>query len=175
MNSRDDHLTVAETVDLLRIGTTRVHQLISEGKLEATKQRGRYRVTRASVYARISKQATPPGVQRTLHFARFFLALTTVDAAKAGRWGHKAALAQVATQMFGTEQAAPYRELVRLAAERMLAAGAAEDWRRLDDARAELYDVLTEYEIVAAPIPGAVSAREAVAVPLFEGDKREPG
>lgn len=173
MNSPDDHLTVAETVDLLRIGTTRVHQLISEGKLEATKERGRYRVTRASVYARIAKQMTPPGVQRTLHFARHFLDLTTVDTAKAGRSGHKAALAQMSAQMFGVKQAAPYRDLVRRAAERMLAAGAAKDWRGLDDARAELYDVLTEYEFVAAPLIPEVrlhEARETVAVPLFRAD-----
>lgn len=113
-------------------------------------------------------------MQRTLYFARHFRDLTTVDPAKAGRWGHKAALAQVSAQMFGTEQAEPYRELVRKAAERILEAGAAKDWHSLDDARADLHDVLTEYEFVAAPLsPEArlYEAREAVAVPLFgEGE-----
>lgn len=169
MSLADDHLTLDETAELLRIGRTRTCQLIAEGKLEATKEGNRYRVTRASVYARIGKQATPPGVQRTLYFARHFRDLTTVNPAAAGRWGHKAALAQVSAQMFGSEQAAPYRELVRTAAERMLEAGAVKDWKALETARGELDDVLTEYEFVAAPL--STEARQAVAVPLFsEGE-----
>ena len=114
-------------------------------------------------------------MQRALHFARLFRALTIGDVARAGRWGHKAALAQVSAQMFGTKQASPYRDRIRQAAERMLVAGAAKDWYGLDDARAELDDVLTEYDFVAAPIPGAVRAREAVAVPLFEEAEGESG
>lgn len=170
MTPADDHLTLDETADLLRISRTRTRQLIREGKLEATKEGNRFRVTRASVYTHLGKQATPPGVQRTLYFARHFRDLTAVDPAKAGRWGHKAALAQVSAQMFGTKQAEPYRELVRKAAERMLVAGAAKDWRGLDDARAELHDGLTEYEFVAAPLSPEArlhEARGAVAVPLF--------
>ncbi len=174
MSAANDHLTLDETADLLRISRTRVRQLIFEGQLEATKEGNRYRVTRASVYARIGEQTTPPGVQRTLYFARHFRDLTAVDPVKAGRWGHKAALAQISAQMFGTKQAEPYRELVRKAAERVLEASTLKDWRGLDDARAELHDVLTEYEFVAAPLtPEAklYEAREAVAAPLFgEGE-----
>jgi len=170
VNPPDDHLTLDETADLLRISRTRTCQLIQEGKLEATREGRRFQVTRASVYARIGEQTTPPGVQRTLYFARHFRDLTTVDPGKVGRWGHQAALAQVSAQMFGTKQAEPYRELVRRAAEHVLEAGTARDWRALDDARADLHDVLTEYEFVAAPLtPEArlYEAREAVAVPLF--------
>jgi excisionase family DNA binding protein len=166
----DDHLSLDETADLLRISRTRTRQLIREGKLEASKEGRCFRVTRASVYARIGKQTTPPGVQRTLYFARHFRDLTSVDPAKAGRWGHRAALAQVSAQMFGTKQAEPYRDLIWLASMRVLEAGAVKDWRALDDARADLHDVLTEYEFVAAPLsPEArlYEAREAVAVPLF--------
>lgn len=174
MNPSDDQLTLDETADLLRISRTRVRQLIRERKLEATREGRRFRVTRASVYARISKQTTPPGVQRTLYFARHFRDLTSVDPAKAGRWGHKAALAQVSAQMFGTEQAEPYRDLIWLAAERVLEAGAAGDWHRLDDTRADLHAILTEYEFVAAPLSPEArlhEARQAVAVPLFgEGE-----
>lgn len=174
MSPVDDHLTLGETADLLRISRTRTRQLIWEGKLEATKEGSRYRITRASVYARISKQATPPGVQRTLYFARHFRDLTAADPGKAERWGHKAALAQVSAQMFGTKQAEPYRDLIWLASMRVLEAGTAGDWRAVDDARADLHDVLTEYEFVAAPLTPAArlhEAREAVAVPLFgEGE-----
>ncbi|CAA9560154.1 MAG: hypothetical protein AVDCRST_MAG86-550 [uncultured Truepera sp.] len=169
MSPADDHLTLDETAELLRVGRTRTRQLILEGKLDATKEGNRYRVTRASVYARIGEQTTPPGVQRTLYFARHFRDLTSVSPAEVGRWGHKAALAQVSVQMFGSEQAKPYRELVGQAAERMLEAGAAKDWKGLETARGELDDVLTEYEFVAAPF--STEARQAVAVPLFgEGE-----
>jgi excisionase family DNA binding protein len=166
----DDHLTLDESADLLRISRTRTRQLIREGKLEANRDGRRFRVTRASVYARLSKQPTPPGVQRTLYFARHFRDLTSVDPAKAGRWGHQAALAQVSAQMFGTKQAGPYRDLIWLASMRVLEAGAAGGWHALDDARANLYAILTEYEFVAAPLTPEArlhEAREAVAVPLF--------
>jgi hypothetical protein len=74
--------------------------------------------------------------------------------------------------MFGTKQAEPYRNLIWLASMRVLEAGAAKDWRALDDARADLHAILTEYEFVAAPLSPEArlhEAREAVAVPLFEG------
>ena len=86
MDPSDDYLTLDETADLLRISRTRTRQLIREGKLEATREGRRLRVTRASVYARIGEQVTPPGVQRMLYFARHFRDLTSVDPAKAGRW-----------------------------------------------------------------------------------------
>jgi excisionase family DNA binding protein len=174
VNPSDDHLSLDETADLLRISRTRTRQLIREGKLEAAKEGDRFRVTRASVYARISKQPTPSGVLRTLYFARHLRDLTSVDPANAGRWGHKAALAQVSAQMFGTKQAEPYRDLIWLAAEYVLQAGRAGDWHGFDDARANLHAILTEYELVAAPLSlegRLYEAREAVAVPLFGVDK----
>lgn len=174
MNPSDDHLTLDEAADLLRISRTRTRQLIQEGKLEATREGRRYRITRTSVYARLSKQTTPPGVQRTLYFARHFRDLTAVDPAKVGCWGHKAALAQVSAQMFGTKQAEPYRDLIWLASMRVLEAGATGDWYRLDDTRADLHAILSEYGFVAAPLSPEArlhEAREAVAVPLFgEGE-----
>lgn len=55
MKPEDDTLSIGEASELLWISCSRIRQLILESKLEATREGRRYRVSRASVYARIGQ------------------------------------------------------------------------------------------------------------------------
>jgi hypothetical protein len=101
---------------------------------------------------------TPPGIQSVLYVGRFIRDLTAYKPKKlywqggASNW--EGALGELAHQMFGTEDAEPYRVRINQAACELLKAGRLKEWRRLNRLRDELQALRLEYEFVAAPIKG---------------------
>ena len=170
-----DVCTVTEAADLLGVSRTRVFQLLSMGVLEGSKDGRCYQVTRRSIYRRIAKSETPPGVQRLLSYGRFIRDLTGVEAKP-----HKLAMSwqqsmqHVAWLMFGTEKAAPYKEKLHHAAHEIVLAGKLKDWARLERARELLHFLWLEYDFTAAPmnpIPTGRLVPKAVQEPLFRGGR----
>lgn len=172
-----DLCSIGETGELLGVSRTRVRELLmKDGPLEPHLVGTRRFVTRRSIYQRLARMDTPPGVQRLLYHGRFLRDLTGCEPLKsyphllAQDWN--TTLQLVAYALFGTDAAAPYRLLLSQAAAELLKAGKLRDWRRLDRARGEIASLWFEYGFTAAPIEKLPEwvAPKSLQVPLFEDE-----
>ncbi len=159
---------------LLGVSRTRVLQLMLRGKLEAipTEPGRRCFVTRASVYKRLAQSPTPPGVQRTVYFARRWVKLTEEKPRDPARVRIPDADVVRAFKLFGSERAEPYRLQIHAAAQEILRVAKLRDWEALEAARLTLYLVWNEFQFTAAPLPvvfPTAKVRPSSQPELFEG------